>query len=717
MKLIRAQFKNFRLLRDLTLDFSTDTTKKLTVIRAENETGKTTILNGLQWALYGDDALPEKGIGHRLSPIDWNISENTSVQISAKIDFEITKFPKTRKGDLIEVTQCYRIIRSAHETLNGVKHNRSPATVKLYQLTDIGSEPIDPPEAWIQEEFPFELRELFFTDGDRALSFIEGAVNVRNRRERVRKAIKSLLGLGVIETALKHIENTVREFSKDVGKFESDEKIKKIREELNQIDKDTTSLEKTRDDSKSQSDRLDESLLKIDRKIEEALIKGDREKLVHEFQQTQAQLKQIDKDLTETGKAHSKLFESLSLSRDLIAPVLEKSFGKLAELHNQGKLPRTAVPVLEERLRGTVCICGESLNPQDFDGKHRREHIQRLIEDNRKADELQNSLTDLYYASRMLQSKKIDDSDHWVVHYATISDRQDELKQLREAPAKTLRALEVKIDAIPNTNIQELRDAKRQMMQQRDDFIAKHAECQNQLKELTNRRKSLVTTQNNLMRRHRTGQRAQAKEEVAKDVKSVLEQSYDRITNQELNEVSILMNDLFLEMIGANQEQEEIAIIRKAEISKEFDIRVYGTNDVPLNPDLDLNGASRRALTLAFIIALTKVSHVEGPNVIDTPLGMMSGFVRRSVLKTIVRESSQLILFLTRSEIRECEEILDKAAGKVITLINTTHYPKRLVNNPHISEQMVLRCECNHREECELCRQRIYVEGDIETLS
>ena len=66
MKLIRAEFENFRLLRQLNLDFSTDKIRKLTVIRAENESGKTTILNGLQWALYGDDALPEKRAG--LSP-------------------------------------------------------------------------------------------------------------------------------------------------------------------------------------------------------------------------------------------------------------------------------------------------------------------------------------------------------------------------------------------------------------------------------------------------------------------------------------------------------------------------------------------------------------------------------------------------------------------------------------------------------------------------
>ena len=66
MKLIRANFENFRLLRDLKLDFSTDSERNLTVIRAENETGKTTILNGLQWAPLRGQRITGKGI--RLSP-------------------------------------------------------------------------------------------------------------------------------------------------------------------------------------------------------------------------------------------------------------------------------------------------------------------------------------------------------------------------------------------------------------------------------------------------------------------------------------------------------------------------------------------------------------------------------------------------------------------------------------------------------------------------
>ena len=191
--------------------------------------------------------------------------------------------------------------------------------------------------------------------------------------------------------------------------------------------------------------------------------------------------------------------------------------------------------------------------------------------------------------------------------------------------------------------------------------------------------------------------------EVAQDIETVLSKAYDRLTTEELDKVSSRMNTTFLEMIGADPQQG--AIIRGAMITRDFEIKVYGPSDRTLNPDRDLNGASRRALTLAFILALTKVSEVQAPNVIDTPLGMMSGYVKRSVLTTAIRESSQLILFLTRSEITDCEEILDAESGLVVTLTNPAHYPVMLANDPGVTERTILKCECDHRQHCDQCRR------------
>jgi len=93
----------------------------------------------------------------------------------------------------------------------------------------------------------------------------------------------------------------------------------------------------------------------------------------------------------------------------------------------------------------------------------------------------------------------------------------------------------------------------------------------------------------------------------------------------------------------------------------------------------------------------------------------MSGFVKRSVLRAAIRESSQLVLFLTPSEIAGCEEILDKNAGAVFTLTNPAHYPVMLVNDPHVSERKVIACKCNHRESCELCERREDVDRTLAT--
>jgi DNA sulfur modification protein DndD len=714
MKLIRAEFENFRILRHLKVDFSTDSQKRLTVIRAENETGKTTILSALQWALYGDDALPGEGQDYRLHPLDWDEAEGRRVPISAQVEFETTTVRKSPKG-LIETTRQYRIVRSVHETLNGAKWDRGQSTVRLFHLADTGSVPIDPPEAFINEELPPELREVFFTDGDRALSFIEATLSMTTKRGRVQKAIRSLLGLGVIEEALRHVKKTASDVNRAAKGLGADSKLAEIATKVDQIDRESTDFEAKIADAKEQFAAFDEKLADIQKKIDAALVKGDREKLKRDIEQAERQLKQIDNQKAAAGKDHCELFRSLSLGRDLLAPVLEKGLAKLSELHDQGRIPNTTIPVLEDRLKGNSCICGESLDAHDPDGNRRREHIQHLIDTSRKADELQSRITDLYYGSRPLQPDEVTADQKWLAEYGKVVERRDELAILRDEQGKKLKALETQLDDIPDTNIQGLRDTKRQYGEHRDRFTAARSRFETQLEGLKGEREGLILQRDNLLREQKKGARILAELEVTQDVESVLKRSYDRITNEELAKVSELMNSIFLEMIGADPDQG--SIIRKAVISKEFDIVVYGTNDRTLNPDRDLNGASRRALTLAFILALTKVSDVEAPNVIDTPLGMMSGYVKRSVLRTAIRESSQLVLFLTRSEIADCEEILDAQAGRITTLTNSAHYPQMLVNDPMAPKITALRCECSHRQECRICRRRMDAEVKMELAS
>ena len=713
MKLLRAEFQNFRLLRDLELKFAGDANRNLTVIRAANESGKTTILHALQWALYGDASLPGKGEGFRLHPIDWETGDGKRVPVTATVEFEV-KTSRLVSGALRETRRRYRLVRSAFEDVDSASR-RSDSTVKLFALHDTGASPIEHPQSQIDDDLPPELREVFFTDGDRALSFIEADVALSTKRDRVQRAIRSLLGLGVIDDAIKHVRKSAAEVNKKAKQVGTGSELNRIASRLEAIENLREKLDADFEDAKQQFGAFDENVDEIDRKIAAVLQKGDKETLQKGLDYAKREIRQLDDQLKEANKEHSTLFRSRALATDLLAPLLGRAFEKLEELHDQGKIPNTTIPVLQDRLTAEICICSETLAPGDPDGDKRRAHIQKLIDDSQHADEIQEIITDLYYGAKPLQGDGDTGDSAWLEGYKKVVNRRDSIQTLRDEVGRKFRALELQLDSLPDTDIQGLRETRRQYKDQRDRHLSKQSEIETQLTGLRREGEELESERDQLLRKQKKGMQILAEKDVTKDVTNVLQSAYERITKEELRKVSDLMNEIFLEMIGADPEQG--AIIRRAEISPEFDIIVYGPNDRTLNPDRDLNGASRRALTLAFILALTKVSEVEAPNVIDTPLGMTSGFVKRSILRTAVRESSQLVLFLTHDEIAGCEEIIDEAAGVVLTLTNPAHYPKMLVNDPGVPERKVLRCECDHRSNCQLCQRRADVAVELEIAS
>lgn len=710
MKLLHAEFQNFRLLRDLELDFSTDSTRPLTVIRAANESGKTTILHALQWALYGDSALPNKGKGFRLHPIDWDTRDGRRVPITVTVEFEQTRYRRTF-GKVRATRRQYRVVRSAYEDVDS--YSRRPAsTVKLFYLRKTGAIQIEPPQSEINDELPPELREVFFTDGDRALSFIEADVAPATKRSRVERAIRSLLGLAVIEDTIKHVRQSSAAVNRKVKKVGSSEDLKSIASRLEGIENNVEKMEIDLVDAKEQFRTFDGNVNQIDRKIRDALRRGNKNKLRRDLDHIQRQINQFDKQIDSANKEHSQLFRSRSIATDLLAPFLNDVFKKLEGLRDQGKIPNTTIPVLQDRLSSDICICGETLKAGNARGDRRRAHIRKLIDKSQRADEIQVIITDLYYESKPFQLGRQARPTAWLDSYKKIVERRDGLDDLREKAGRRRRALEMQLDRLPDTDIQGLRETKRYNISQRDRFLRKQTKFETLLARLRRDRTELAKRRDRLLRQQKKGARLIAELEITQDVTNILLGAYKQITNEELQKVSALMNNIFLEMIGADHEQG--AIIRHAEISKDYDIIVYGPNKRTLNPDRDLNGASRRALTLAFILALTRVSEVEAPNVIDTPLGMTSGYVKHSILRKAVRESAQLVLFLTPDEILGCEEIIDQAAGKVLTLTNPAHYPIMLVNDPGVQERKIMRCECDHRSECDLCHRHADTQVDLE---
>ena len=702
MKIIKARFKNFRLLRDVEIDFSTDPEKNLTVIRAENESGKTTLLMGLQWGLYGDAALPGRANEYRLHPVNWE-ALGEQIAITVEIDLEFDRSRRTRQGQIIPSTEVFRVTRTAYESSDGNEWKREAPAVSLHRQTDKGWVSVDLPERILTEELPEKLREVFFTDGDRALNFIE-APDTSSKRDRVERAIKSLLGLDIIDTSLVHIQNTSRRINREAKALGADSSVDRVATELEKVQTEIETHEGVISKSASALLNIEVKLDEIRKDIKNALLKGNKVDLERRLERAENDRKRAIKENDLAQESHSNLFRGMAFSHALIGKPINDAMAALNKLSAQKQIPKTSIPVLEEVLKAQKCICGDSLEDVHSSGELKRQHIQQLIEDSRKADELQGVLTDVYYATKALFEISPNSGISWDEEYGEVADRRDNWHTRLDELEKEQRELEVQIRQLGNVDIDVLQDNERSILamlrRNRDEKIRSETARAH----LLDRAEALKRERDRLLREQAKGQRVLANLNVAQDVKTVLEGAYDRITHEELTKVSILMNSYFLEMIGSDPEQS--SIIRRAEISEEFDILVYGAGDNRLRTDQDINGGSRRALTLAFIMALTKVSEATAPNIIDTPLGMMSGYVKRSVLKTAARESSQLVLLLTRSEIAGCEDIIDSEAGNIFTLTNTGHYPKMLEHEPDSEIAQVVRCECDHRSACNVCQRR-----------
>ena len=702
MKITRARFKNFRLLRDVEIDFSTDPEKNLTVIRAENESGKTTLLMGLQWGLYGDDALPGHAKDYRLIPVNWE-TPGEQASIAVEIDLELDRSRRTRQGQTIHSTEVFRVTRTAYESSNGNEWKREFTTVTLHRQTDEGWVREDLPERILTEELSEELREVFFTDGDRALNFIE-APDTSSKRRRVERAIKSLLGLDIIDAALSHVHTTSRKTNSEAKGIGANNSLDKVATDLENAE---TNILKHDDIISQAADDLSNIEIKLnetEKEIRNALARGNEVELKRRLERTDADYKQANKEKKLAQESHSSLFRGMAFSRDLIGKPISEAMSTLDKLREQKQFPKASIPILEDVLKAQECICGDSLDVNHQSGDLKRQHIQQLIEDSRKADELQSVLTDVYYATNALSEISLNSGISWGEEYSEVADRRDRWDTRLDELGKEYREIQAQIRQLASVNITVLQDSQRALSSMRDRKRDEKTRSEAERANLATRAAELKRERDKLLREQKKGQIVLAKSNVAQDIKTVLEGAYDRITHEELTKVSILMNSYFLEMIGSDPEQS--SIIRRAEISEEFDILVYGAGDNRLRTDQDINGGSRRALTLAFIMALTKVSEATAPNIIDTPLGMMSGYVKRSVLKTAARESSQLVLLLTRSEIAGCEDIIDSEAGKIFTLTNTGHYPKMLEHEPASEIAQVVRCECDHRSVCNVCQRR-----------
>ena len=223
MKIVAARIRNFKLLRAIDLAFGVERDLPLTVIRAENGSGKTSTLQALRWALYGKDVLDDSQV--RLSPADW--PDKMVCQVAVEIDFTHSAVSYVDGETMVSET-AYMLKREVEEKPEGDRPNRAQERVSLYQRTSAGAEPIEAAESRLSQMLPKEMIDIFFTDGDAAMTFISPQLSDNAKRDKVKEAIRSLLGLDLLERVAKRVSAAQSAVNRSISKDASSDRLTEV---------------------------------------------------------------------------------------------------------------------------------------------------------------------------------------------------------------------------------------------------------------------------------------------------------------------------------------------------------------------------------------------------------------------------------------------------------------------------------------------------------
>ena len=704
MKFIRAKISNFRILKDIELDFSTSDEKPLTVLRAANESGKTTCENALLWGLYGSEALPSKGLKYPLFPSDLLNSNKPYVEIKVEIEFEVPAIGSSASSNSKIV---YRLIRSCQEQRSENGNSvRTAESYNVHRLSSAGTQVLEKAEAerLIASNLPLSLKDIYFTDGDSAMSFIEASAARGVKRSRVSKAVQSLLGIEILESTLKHLHSVYAAFRDELPKSSVNDQINRLEDQIEGHEEDILISTEKINTLEEALKTTSEELKKKERRRDELLRLGNHQKLKEDETAAKKRVDAFATNFQENQRSLAKnATTNVVVSNIYLSKELSKARLLLTSLRESNQLPKLDIPILKDLLNNDTCFCGSDLSGRDEESKLRLELIRSSIERSRESDLATDNATQLFFSS---ENFYVDDAySSWLEAYTQLDKNVCELNIHWKRAASDLESIQKKIETLDieelNSVNEDLHLLRAKISKQQSDIAIAQNTIANHKEAINDKAISLKSL------RHQSDKKnsAEIKLRLAHESKAIFALLIDRLKKEELVKVSSEMNRIFLEMIGSSGEENDLSMITKAELTDDFDILVYGPNSYPLNPDQDLNGASRRAITLAFILALTKVSEVEAPNFIDTPLGMMSGFVKQSVLNQVIKEGAQPILFLTHDEIKGVEPIIDKYAGVVFTLTNPAHFPTMLKNAPVVETAGIVRCECNHLSFCSVCER------------
>lgn len=642
MKLLRLTVDNFRQFYGTqVLEFAGGREDNVTVVYGANGAGKTTLLNAFTWVLYGkftpDFEQPDRLVNRRLMAGIAHGEEGTA-RVILEFEHDHNRYRLQR-----EIAKC--------NTPNG-RRTKVREHLRLTFTDEGGSnyEQRDNPGEAIDRILPERLHQFFFFNGERIEHLADPSAF-----EEIEEAIKTLLGLAVIERAIQHLPQVRRNLETELKKVGTQE-ISKLTERIERYEAD----QEARGEELAQERR---NLAALDGELDEI---EDRLRQLTEARSLQEQRDRANQDLRRAD-------ERLKTLRDSIAQVInDRGFlafvGSLSEnaqvmfsdLRTKGEIPTPMKrQFVDDLLEQGTCICGTLLTPGSPPHDHVAEWRRRVgLADVEETWTRISAHTEEFVHERAALGHDLDRL------IGDLASTRGERTRLEEQLSEVSRKLEL----FPSEQVQSLETRRLQVRRNRDETQRKIGDLEGEIKRLER------DLQEATQQRARADAQS-AKEKLAKRRVEVVEAAA-RLFQQVLD----LRTHDVREQLDAKIREVYSAITFKPyrpELGEDFRLTLRDADGVlPVAKSTGEN----QILSLSFVGALAAMArqgHEETsaslfttsggifPIVMDAPFGTLDETPRREVARGLPQLAPQVVIFVSKAQgLGAAEEELRPRVGR-----------------------------------------------------
>jgi DNA sulfur modification protein DndD len=633
MRLRTLTVSNFRqFYGSQTIRFATDADKNVTVLYGANGSGKTTLLNAFTWCLFkkftpafeNQEHLINERALHEAQPLD-------EVVASVRLEFE-------HEGKTYNITRE----SSTRKTRDGGLQLGRDAEAKMWHTDETGRQSATNkmPEDAINQIIPERLHRFFFFDGER----IEHLVKP-NAYEEIGEAIKTVLGLTIIERAIKHLFNVGKKLEgelRDVAPPDMQLILDDLESLSRQIADKTAAIateSSRRANLKVEIEAVNARLRTLDKEKE---MQERRDILEEEYEAGRTRIQAIRTELSHKFSLDGHLAFSGSLCEIAIA--------KLDKLRERGALPTPLKrQFVEDLLESAVCICGSALEL----GSERYRSVAEWKEKAGNA-EVEEVWTNLSASTSEFMRKREE-------FYKDLQNRHDELAAVQQAQERRMTeisAIDSAIDKRGSEEARELGQKRKAHELANEDSIGRSSVLTKDLADLQERQKAKAKEQQAKELEGKLAQLAQRRLGIVQETRGVFDQILQIRTEEVRQKLDTRLKSIY----------RKISFKRYTpQLTEDFHLDLVKTVG-SVDGAVAKGQGENQILSLAFVGAIAdlareryqEASAKEGglasfqggiyPIVMDSPFGSLDVGYQTEVAKAIPELAPQVVVFVSKSQ-------------------------------------------------------------------